>query len=105
MRTYNHHPQLCNQVLRLTEEERQNPLLVIKEFFECYHLNDFREILWNWMVEVITSEGSISSEGLERGNHIYFYEKMEQLAEACFIIRDQVQKELLKIEPVIQPTG
>lgn len=105
MRTCNYHPQLCNQPLRLTEEQRQNPLLVIKDFFECYHLSDFRGIIWNWMVEVITSEGSISIEALERSNHIYFYEKIELLVEACYIIRDQVQKELLKIEPVTQPTG
>lgn len=89
MRTCNHHPQWYNQPLRLTEEERQNPLLVINDFFESYHLQDVREILWNWIVEIISSSGSISSEPLERSNHIYFYEKMEALLEACYILKNQ----------------
>ncbi len=86
MRTCNHHPQWHNQPLRLTEEERKNPLLVLKEFFECYHLNDVRDINWNWLVEVLSSSGSISSEAIERNNHIFFYEKLEALIEACYLI-------------------
>jgi hypothetical protein len=95
MRTCNHHPQWYNQPLRLNEEERQNPKLVIDDFFESYHLNDAREILWNWTVEVVSSPGSISSEALERSNHIYFYEKLEALIEACYVMKDQIN-ELLK---------
>jgi hypothetical protein len=94
MRTCNHHPQWQNQPLRLTEEERQNPILVIDEFFQCYHLNDVRAILWNWSVEVISSPGSISSEALERANHFYFYEKMEALVEACFMLKNEAQAAL-----------
>jgi hypothetical protein len=86
MRTCNHHPQWYNQPLRLTEEEWKNPLLVLKDFFECYHLNDVRDINWKWLVEVLSSSGSISSEALERNNHIFFYEKLEALIEACYLI-------------------
>lgn len=89
MRTCNNHPQWHNQPLRLTDEERQNPMLVIEEFFQCYHLNDARIICWNWTVEVISSPGSISSEATERNNHFYFYEKIEMLIEACFILKNQ----------------
>src|SRR3954470_19654949 len=89
MRTCNHHPQWYNQPLRLTEEERQDPLLVINDFFESYHLQDVRDILWKWIVEIISSPGSIASEPLERSNHIYFYEKIEALIEACYVFKNQ----------------
>jgi hypothetical protein len=102
MRTCNHHPQWHNQPLRLNEEERQNPMLVIDEFFECYHLNDAREILWKWTVEIVSSPGSISSEALERSNHIYFYEKIEALIEASYILKNQLL-EKMKNEPAIIP--
>lgn len=94
MRTCNHHPQWYNQPLRLNEEERQNPVLVINDFFESYHLNDVRDILWNWTVEVLSSPGNISSEALERSNHIYFYEKMEMLIEAIFVLKNQMHAQL-----------
>ena len=55
MRTYNKHPQWYNQPLRLSDEQKQDPVLVIDDFFESYHLNEVREILWNWLVEVISS--------------------------------------------------
>jgi len=64
-------------------------MLVLEEFFQCYHLNDARNICWSWMVEVISSPGSISSEATERNNHFYFYEKIEMLIEACFILKNQ----------------
>jgi hypothetical protein len=105
MRTCNNHPLWFNQPLRLTEEERQNPYLVLKDFFECYHLNDVRDITWKWTVEVLSSSGSISSEALERCNHIYFYEKIEALIEACYLMQKQMQEKLMNIDLVVQPAG
>ncbi|THU41668.1 hypothetical protein FAM09_06095 [Niastella caeni] len=96
MRTCNHHPLWHNEPLRLNEEERQNPMLVIDDFFECYHLNDVRDILWKWMVEVLSSSGSISNEALERNNHIYFYEKAEMLVEAIYILKNLIRGQLQK---------
>ena len=86
MKTYNHHPQWYNQPLRLQEEEINNPNLVFNDFFQCYHLNEVRETMWQWVVEVISSPHSISSDHHERNNHLYFYEKMESLVEAAWII-------------------
>ena len=61
-------------------------LLAISDFFENYHLQDVREILWAWTTAIISSPSSISSEPLDRANHFYFYEKVEQLIEAAFAI-------------------
>jgi hypothetical protein len=90
MRTCNNHPHWHNQPLRLTEEEKQNPLLVFIEFFECFHLNDVRDQLWNWLIEVVSSPNSISSDPLERSNHFYLYEKIEALIEACYVMKSRL---------------
>lgn len=89
MRALNKHPDWYNQPLRLTEDERQNPRLVIETFFESYHLQEVREILWKWMVEIVSSSRSISQEGKQRNDHIYFYEQMEALVEAAFLINQR----------------
>ena len=70
--------------------------LVVEDFFECYHLNDVREILWKWTVAIVSSPGNISSEPLERSNHIYFYEKMEALVEATYMLLNQINEQLNK---------
>ena len=100
MRTCNNHPQWHNQPLRLTEEERKNPHLVFQDFFECFHLNDVRELLWNWLIEVVSSPNSISSEPLERSNHFYLYEKIEAIIEACYVIRNQAARQFQNKEEI-----
>jgi hypothetical protein len=89
MRSVNKHPEWHHQPLRLSEEEREDPRLVIEQFFECYHLQEVREILWNWMVEIVSSSRSIAQEGRQRNDHIYFYEKIETLVEAAFMINQR----------------
>jgi hypothetical protein len=96
MKTYNHHPQWYNQPLRLTREQKNDPFLIIEDFFECYHLNEVREILWRWMEEVVCSPHSISSVPTERSNHMYFYEKIEALVEATFVLEKRSRKALRK---------
>jgi hypothetical protein len=98
MRTFNKHPQWFNVPLRLDKAQRQNPGLAIDDFFECYHLNEVREILWNWMVEVVSSPHGISHDHHERNNHIYFYEKLEMLVEAAWMVRRANRRHLRRME-------
>ncbi|OQP43612.1 hypothetical protein A4H97_33850 [Niastella yeongjuensis] len=86
-KSYNKHPHLFNQPLRLTEEELNNPILILNDFFQTYHLNETREVLWQWLTAVISSQSSISSEPLERSNHFYFYEKLEEVIEGAFVMK------------------
>jgi hypothetical protein len=101
MKTYNKHPQWYNQPLRLTKEEEQDPRPVFEDFFECYHLNDVREILWQWFTEVISSTRSISIESHDRSNHVYFYEKIEALIEAAFVLLNSMGPE--KDQELVMP--
>jgi hypothetical protein len=97
-KTYNMHPQWYNQPLRLNAEQRRNPLDVFEEFFQNYHLNDTREILWYWLTEVICSSRLVPRDQHHQGNQMYFYEKMEELIEAAFIITKQARKRQRKAE-------
>ena len=90
-KTVNNLSELHNTPLRLNEQERENPHLVLQEFFQCYHLNDVREIMWGWTVAVVSSPNSISADPHDRNNHIFFYEKMEQLVEACWMLHNKDQ--------------
>ena len=89
MRSSNKHPDWYNQPLRLSEEERLNPRLVIENFFESYHLQEVREMLWSWMVEIVSSSRSIAQDAKQRNDHIYFYEKIEILVEAAFLMNQR----------------
>jgi len=86
-KSHNKHPYWRNQPLRLNEQQEEDPTLIFQEFFECYDLQEVRETLWEWLVEVLSSGNSISQEGSERNNHIFFYEKLEAMVEACFTVQ------------------
>jgi hypothetical protein len=92
MKTLNNHPQWHKEPLRLIKKEKCNPHIVLDDFFDCFHLQDVRETLWRWLVAVISSPESISSEPLERSNHIYFYEKVEGIIEAAYIMKRKMRK-------------
>ena len=88
-KTANLHPEWYNTPLRLNEQEKSDPVSVLQEFFQSYHLNDIRQILWAWTVTVVSSPNSVSNDHHERNNHFFFYEKVEQLIEACWMIYSQ----------------
>ena len=84
----NEHPYWQNQPLRLTEEQIKDPLPVMQEFFRSYHLNDARELCWNWFSAAITS----TNDPLDRDNHLFFYEKVEALIEVVFVLKNKMEK-------------
>lgn len=86
MRTTNQHPQWCNEPLRLNAEEREDPARVFQEFFKCFHLQEVRQVLWEWMVETVVSDRCGGHDSQERSSAIFFYEKMEELVEAAFLM-------------------
>jgi len=86
MKTHNQNPVWHNEPLRLTPPQTQNPTLVLTDFFECYHLNEVREIMWQWLTDAVSSPNSHSSDHHERNNYMFFYEKMEALVEATWIM-------------------
>lgn len=97
-KTYNNHPQWYNQPIRLTKDQKRDPLPVLDDFFECYHLNEVRQTLWEWLTEVLSSQRSLAIEPLDRNNYIYFYEKIEGIIEVAFVIKNKIHKHRRKQE-------
>lgn len=91
-KSINQHPHWQNQPIRLTQEQKKDPLPVLEEFFQSYHLKDSREILWNWLSAVLTSQNSISGDPQDQDNHLFFYEKVEALIEVAFVMKKKMQK-------------
>jgi hypothetical protein len=85
MKSHNKHPQWYNAPLRLTKDQKNNPIKTFDDFFSNYHLNEVREIFWLWLVEVLSSRHNISNE-YKPSHHLYFYEKIEELVEAAFVM-------------------
>lgn len=85
-KSHNNHPLWYNQPLRLTEEQRNDPFLVFKDFFEYFHLNDTREILWDWLTGIVSISSRVLNQPHYCNNQIYFYEKFEELIEAALLI-------------------
>ena len=101
MRTQNKHPRWMNEPLRLSRKQRKKPALVIDDFFEHYHLQDVRELLWNWTVEIISSENNLSYSAQERSNILFFYEKLEMLVEAVYTGSRKRRGKRRKISPPV----
>ena len=80
----------------LSRKDRKRPYRIIEDFFDHYHLQDGREMLWNWTIELLGSEGSIASDARERSNVLFFYEKLQALLEAAYLIRLKKQQQMNK---------
>jgi hypothetical protein len=87
-KTGNQHPHWQNQPLRLTKAQKKDPLPVLEEFFQSYHLKDFREIFWNWLSAVISNP----NESFTGDDHLFFYEKVEAVIEVAFVMKKKMQK-------------
>jgi hypothetical protein len=91
MKTYNKHPKWFDKPMRLTKEQRKDPISLFDEFFKSYHLDEVREILWTWMKEAVSTDSGFMN-AIERKNQIFFYEKVEELVEAVFVLRMNAKK-------------
>lgn len=74
-----------HRIMRLTYEEQQDPKEIIRCFFECYHLKDLRELLWDWLLTALGSDNGNYPRGIDRSNLIFLYENLEKLVEAVYL--------------------
>jgi hypothetical protein len=80
---------------KLSEEEIKNPHLVIHQFFDYAGLDDLRGYLWEWLKLSVT--GTFNTRMVDkykRYDLLLFYEHIEKLIEATYIIylRNKKQK-------------
>jgi len=86
MQAINKHVQHSNQLRRLTGQQQREPVAVLRYFFECYHLQELHEDLWDWLVAALSSDSGNYQNGIQRSNLIFLYENIESLAEASFLL-------------------
>lgn len=79
-----------HRIEHLTEEQKKNPMIVLKSFFDNYHLHEVKEEFWNILTTVLSSDSCSYQKGRERGSVIFFYEQSLQLFEAAFLILNKV---------------
>lgn len=69
----------------ITPDEIKDPQKVLKEFFMSYQPEECRIELWRWLRLTIGGDfGDLESN--ERGNLISFYEDLQKLVEATYLI-------------------
>jgi HEPN domain-containing protein len=78
----------------LSSVELINPYLVISNFFKAYTIDQYRDFLYEWL-ETGLSAG-VADETLNASDIIYFYENMQKLYEAAWIIRQRELEPTLK---------
>jgi hypothetical protein len=80
------HPELFEQVLRLTREEKEQPIKVIEDFFNGYRLYECRELLWNMVECCLTTENTAFAEAGERDVLLQYFKDLEGMLEAAWLL-------------------
>lgn len=78
-----------NYPIKLTKKQRRNPRRVFRDFFLDFHLVDIRKILWDWMTAAVTCDREPFNEPGGRNDVLYFYERLEILLEAAYLIYEE----------------
>lgn len=91
MKSAKEHIKHANQLQRLSEEQLVKPMKVLGSFFSNYHLKDVRDQFKVWLRAGLSCDHGFYDEGKDRHNLIFFHEKLEELVEACFLIKEEYE--------------
>lgn len=86
MLPYLKNPQVFDQIIRLSQEEIEKPLLVFQTLFEDYRLSELRHYLWQMTEICLTSESHVFNEAEERADLIVRYQEIEKVLEAGYAL-------------------
>jgi hypothetical protein len=78
--------ELFDQVLRLREEEKREPIIVIERFFGDYRLHEWRHYLWTMVETCLTTDSTEFSDPEERANLLLRYKDLEGFLEAGYLL-------------------
>jgi hypothetical protein len=70
----------------LTLAQREDPMLVIQDFFDYAHLPEARQQLWEMLKTIVTGNFPRTLNRRERTDLVYFYEQLEKLVEAAHLL-------------------
>lgn len=86
MNNFELHPEFYNQPVLLTEEEKNDPLPVIKQFFDDVKLVEVRMHLHNLLEVALTRPNTIYDEASERDAVVCFVKQLERVTEASSVV-------------------
>lgn len=85
------HIKQSNQLHRLSEVQQLNPMSILIDFFSAYHLKDVRDSFKAWLRAGLTSDNGYYDEAKDRSNLILFHEKLEELVEASYLLKENYE--------------
>lgn len=88
MAHFQKHPAFFNKPIILTDEEKNDPMSVIIDFFTDYNLSEVREIHQNIDHVCLTSNAPPFDDPEERNNLLSFRESEEKVMEAALILME-----------------
>lgn len=100
MNHFEQHSHFYNGAIRLTEEEKANPLEAFETFFRICNLPQARKTLVDIVENALTADCSIFDKADERHHLLWFYHSMETMLEAAYLLCQQAHQK--KIQKIIQ---
>jgi len=88
MQPFDLHPEFYNQPIWLTEEEKQNPLAVIENFFGDVKLIEVRIHLYSLLEVALIKPDTIYDDAKERDALLCFVKHLEKTVEALYLSKN-----------------
>jgi hypothetical protein len=92
MSHFQNHPSFYNDPIRLSVEGEEQPLEVLREFFEICPLGEVRSTLWNMVETSLAASHSVYDDAGERKTLLWFYRQLETALEAGLLLCRQNQE-------------
>lgn len=89
MQNFELHPKFYSQPISLTEEERLEPMSVIKEFFSEINLTEVRTCMCKLLDVSLTRPNTLFDEANERDIALYTNNSIIKVLEAAWVINKQ----------------
>lgn len=83
-------PEPGNRPLKLSAEQMDKPISVLRNFFQDAHLPEIRETLWKLVESVLSMKNAGFDDAEERSHLLWFYRELETMIEAAFLLCEKV---------------
>jgi len=72
--------------IKLTPEQIEKPISVLRNFFQDSHLPEIRTMLWKIVERLLAIKNAGFDEAEERSHLLWFYRELEIMIEAAFVL-------------------
>lgn len=89
-------PEIIIRLPKVCPEAVENPNEMIYAFCDAFDLNGCRERLWGALKGLFSSEEVQDWNAIDRGNYFFFFERLEALLEASYLLYEPMRKKRVK---------